>query len=886
VVVEWAFDRGGDLEGWFPNGHLADVVVTHGALSCRAVGADPILELRPLLDLQTSPWQVIELRLKADHDGVAEFFWSNTSQGRFGGFAQEKTTRFNVVGGGEWRTYRLMPFWHPEGKLARLRFDVYDGARFELDYLRLVELAVPPTAERSDFDFGRGAQGWREVALTGGRFLLSPPLRADADRSSFLSLRMATRAEAGTNGLSRRATLFYAADAQPGLHSLTFPLGTDGGERTYNLDMLDAPNWRGRIIALGLDAASGSDLLRDLRWVRLADTPQGPPQLSLKTLAIEEALPRVGRPVRLKAVVVNTGGAPASNVLATLDFAAASANAPRSLGIDRLDYDEESVLSWTLQSDAAGFKPAVVKLTAANAETVRAELGVRFTPAPKLPVARYVPEPAPVRGPHEVGVYYFPGWKSASQWQPIQGFPERRPVLGWYREGEPEIADWHIKWAVEHGITFFAYDWYWSQGSRQLEHALHDGYFKARYRHLLKFCLLWANHNAPRTSSRADCLAVTQYWIDNYFRRPEHLSVGGKPVMIIFSPQRLSEDLGADGVKPAFAAMRALCENAGLKGLFLIACVGDAGQARQAAAEAYDAVTAYTWPHLGMKGEGMYAPFATLLEGYQRQWTHLIDQSPIPLLPLPVCGGWDSRPWHGENNLVRYGRTPELFRQHLADAREVLEKRESRDTKGPGWVLVEAWNEWGEGAYIEPHQEFGFGYLDAIRATFTDAPRDHLDLAPGDVGLGPYDVVSQPPRTTWDFARDDEGWNNVMDLADMKVGGGYLTARTTGRDPAFFGPLMQAKATDYAAVIVRMKLEGGADQPFKDFAQLFWRTRRLPESEVTCERFEVVGDGAWHEYRIPVGRNNRWRGLITRLRLDPCNRERVQVTLDSIRAAN
>jgi len=31
-------------------------------------------------------------------------------------------------------------------------------------------------------------------------------------------------------------------------------------------------------------------------------------------------------------------------------------------------------------------------------------------------------------------------------------------VLGWYREGDPELADWQIKWAVEHGITFFAYD--------------------------------------------------------------------------------------------------------------------------------------------------------------------------------------------------------------------------------------------------------------------------------------------------------------------------------------------------------------------------------------------------------------------------------------------
>jgi len=289
-----------------------------------------------------------------------------------------------------------------------------------------------------------------------------------------------------------------------------------------------------------------------------------------------------------------------------------------------------------------------------------------------VPRTGYVPEPKPVRGRYEVGVYYFPGWKSASQWHPIERFPERKPVLGWYREGDPEVADWHIKWAVEHGITFFAYDWYWNQGARQLEHALHDGYFKARYRHLLKFCLLWANHNPPRTSSLEDCLAVTRYWIENYFRRPEHLTIDGKPAVIIFSPHRLTEDLGSATVKKAFDAMRAECQRAGLKGLHLIACVGDAGGARRAAEEGYDAVTAYNWPGLGMTGTGNYAPFETLLAGYRRNWEHILEQSPIPLTPLPVCGGWDSRPWHGDNNLVRFGRTPELFQRHLQDAKRVL----------------------------------------------------------------------------------------------------------------------------------------------------------------------------------------------------------------------
>jgi hypothetical protein len=968
VLAEWNFGRPGVLQGWQPNADLTNVVVTNGALSCRAVGNDPILALRPLLDLQASPWQVVELRLKADRDGTAELFWSNTPTGRYGGFAQEKSTRFNVAGDSQWHSYRLLPCWHSEGRIVRLRFDVYDAARFELDFLRVVELAMPPAAAGADFDFSTGNQGWQwfdtsdsritnrlgmvgrvcpsapersqaqtarwdrralppsawegnQVRSTPTGLLLSPPLDINATDQNFVSVRMA--ADRG-----RHAILFFLTEQGRGLHGFTFPIEADGRGHTYNLDLLAAKDWRGRVIGLGLRPSDAINATTTLRSLAVSDAPQGPPQLKVVAFALEDALPHVGRPAQLVAVLENTGGQMATNVRAKLELPRGVkllASLPPDSRLAALGFGEEAKLTWTVQAGRPLEGKVHLKVAAAYVENVTTTTPVRFTPRLAAAKTNYVPEPKPVRGPLEVGVYYFPGWKTASQWQPIQRFPERKPVLGWYREGEPEIADWHIKWAVEHGITFFAYDWYWNRGARQLEHALHDGYFKARYRHLLKFCLLWANHNPPHTSSHEDCLAVTRYWIENYFRRPEHLTFDGKPVMIIFSPHRLAEDLGSEGVKRAFEAMRSECQHAGLKGLYLIACVGDAGGARAAAAEGYDAVTAYNWPHLGMTGEGMFAPFETLVPAYRRQWEHLLAEIPIPLLPLPVCGGWDSRPWHGENNLVRFGRTPELFKRHLLDAKQVLEirnqesgeplaqprsgvsaerrqlavlgprLRRSAETplrqeefgaafQTPKAVIIEAWNEWGEGSYIEPHSEFGFGYLDAIRDVFTDAPKAHDDVTPADVGLGPYDVPPPPPaKTSWEFDSSDDGWSNTMQLSELKVAEGVLSARTVGNDPAIFGPPMQARASEFGTVVIRLRLARADSAKFTDSAQLFWRTSRLPESESSSVRFPVQGDGQWHEPRVPVSQNPRWRGVITRLRLDPCNQPNVKVELDFIR---
>jgi hypothetical protein len=892
---EWTFDSPGDLEGWRPNADVTEVVVTNGVLRCRAVGSDPILELSSLLDIEASPWQVIELRLKADRNGEAEVFYSNTATGRYGGFAQEKTVRFAVVGDGQWRTYRLLPGWHPEGRIVRLRLDVYDGAQFELDSLRLVALSVPPPSPERRFDFSQEARGWQWIETrsapahspsAGGTarstptgLLLSPPLDLNGATHSFVSVRM-------TVDRGQFATLFFITEAGRGFPSFPFAIEADGKPRTYVLDMLEAAEWRGRVLGLGLQPTEVADAVVALHSLTVSQTPQGPPQLKVHSFAIEDALPRAGVPATLAAVIENHGGPSASPLEVALQLPAgvrlvtnsASPGSPLSLG-----FGEEARLNWAVQADEPALGEAELSVSAGRAEPITASASLRFTPRLAVPDSGYVPVPQPVRGPFEVGVYYFPGWKSASQWHPIQRFPKRRPVLGWYREGEPEVADWHIKWAVEHGITFFAYDWYWTQGARQLEHALHDGYFHARYRHLLKFCLLWANHNPPGSSSPEDCLAVTRHWIEHYFHRSEHLLVGGKPVVIIFSPHRLTEDLGSSKVKEAFAAMREECQRAGFPGLHLIACVGDAGEARRAAAEGYDAVTAYTWPHLGMGGGGKAAPFATLVEGYRRHWELLYAESLIPLNPLPVSGGWDSRPWHGLNNLVRFGRTPELFRQHLRDARRFLEAQPSGGTVPPA-VLIEAWNEWGEGSYIEPHQEFGFGYLDALREVFADAPEIHEDVTPADAGLGPYEVLPLSLSTNrWEFEKGDDGWDNHMQLAEVHVADGVLVARTAGNDAAFFGPPMQARASAFGAVLVRLRLTRKDGERGKDNAQLFWRTARLTESESTSQRLTVQIDGQWHEYRIPVAQNPRWRGVITRLRLDPVNQANVTVELDYVR---
>ncbi len=895
TVVEWTFDKPGNLQGWQPNEHLQGVAVSNGILRFRAVARDPILQLQSPIEFKASPRQLVEIRLKADADGFAQLFWSNTTTGIYSGFSGEKTTDFRVCGDGTWRVYRLLPCWQTEGKIVRLRFDVYDGARFELDYIRITELDEGEASAAMDFDFSESGQGWvwletetsrAPAPWNGGKLrgaprgmMLSPTLRFDAEQGNLATVRMA--ASRGAYG-----TLYFISESQPGLKSITFPIQADGKSHTYHLDLLANTNWCGRILSLGLQPSDADHATVDLQGIKVGAAASVPPQLVVTFFNAENALPRAGLPVKLLAVVRNSGGRAATNIVARLDLPRGVKllrEASETKNCPRVGLSEEARFEWTVQSEQPKHQTFQLALTADNAKASKQSKRVGFTPRSSKAAADYVPEPKPVRGPFEVGAYYFPGWPTAGRWQFLQPYPERRPVLGWYREGDPEVADWQIKWAVEHGVTFFAYDWYWTQGKTHLEHGLHDGYFKARYRHLLKFCLLWANHNPPGTSSYEDCIAVTRYWIENYFRRPEHLTFDGKPVVIIYLPERFTDDLGRDKVKAALDAMREECRRAGLKGLYLTACVSDAGVARLAAAQGYDAVTAYTWPGSGMVGEGMFAPFETLVPAYRRKWENLATESPIPLAPVLVCGGWDSRPWHGDQGLVRFGRTPDLFKQHLREARAFLETSPA-GCKLPKMMLVEAWNEWCEGSYIEPHQQFGFEYLDAIRNVLTDAPKAHAETTPADVDRGPYAVAAYPTNTSWAFESGCEGWHDGKEFP-LAWTNGALLAEPAANAPAFFSPPMQARAGDFQSIVIRMKLTRADHALFSGSANCAWYGREIPFREAGNIAFAVQGDGLWHEYRIPTSQNPRWRAMITRLRLTPCGEANTRAEVDYVRLA-
>lgn len=446
----------------------------------------------------------------------------------------------------------------------------------------------------------------------------------------------------------------------------------------------------------------------------------------------------------------------ASNLDSTSVSMKAQSNAvvfPRNLS---LNPGEAFKITTKYETSASGTFNIVLSLSSTTADKNRSvDLPVELSvlPPAKLPEnVSYVPEPQDVENNYEIGAFYFPGWSQRVNWEKIDNAaPVRKPLLGYYDESNPEVVDWQIKWAAENGISFFLVDWYWRHGQIHLDHWI-KAFQQAKYRSHLKWALMWANHTGYGTHSTEDWKVVVQYWIDNYFKTPEYYTIDGKPVVMIWQQEILDHDMieeakkeglelkQGEGCKRAFDLTRKMCREAGLPGVYFIAMKWpesstDARIIQELANCSFDETTIYHFMYPGnhVANPNLYS-FDQVVDASKPNWEERYKTGILPFMPN-ISTGWDSRPWHGFRSTVVYGRSVSSFKRLLEDYKAFADKT------GIKRAVLGPLNEWGEGSYIEPNNEFGFGMYEAIREVLCKEPEGGfpVNYTPKEIGLGPYD---------------------------------------------------------------------------------------------------------------------------------------------------
>ncbi len=305
---------------------------------------------------------------------------------------------------------------------------------------------------------------------------------------------------------------------------------------------------------------------------------------------------------------------------------------------------------------------------------------------------------------------------------------------------DPAVHDWQAALARRHGLHGFCYYHYWFRGRRLLEKPVE--LLLERGRPDLPFCLAWANEPWTRAwDGSGDQVLMPQSYGDEAdwerhfacllraFLDPRYLRVDGQPVFLLY------RSAGIGPLEPMLGLWRRLAQRAGLPGLYVVSMLtGFERDVRAALFEAFaEFEPMYTLthgqPYLLRKRERVIRELTQLQwrvfgraarapnsYDYSALW-RAIAARPLPERTYPgAFVDWDNSPRRGlERSMIMRNVSASTFR---AGMRAQLRKARAA---GAPFVFVNAWNEWAEGAYLEPDEARGTLFLENLHAAIAGA---------------------------------------------------------------------------------------------------------------------------------------------------------------------
>jgi Glycosyltransferase WbsX len=354
--------------------------------------------------------------------------------------------------------------------------------------------------------------------------------------------------------------------------------------------------------------------------------------------------------------------------------------------------------------------------------------------------ANLVPPPATVESDVRLIAFYLPQFhpipendlwwgKGFTEWH---GVAAARPLfashyqphlpadLGFYDLRLPEVRTAQAELARKYGIHGFCYHYYWFSGRRVLQRPL-DEMLQSNEPDF-PFCICWANELWSRRwdGSESEVLIAQEHDLEidkklildllPLFSDRRYIKVDGKPLMMIYRIGLLPDP------QALFAAWRDVAIKHDFPGLHI--CMAETFGFDDPFEKGCDAAVEFP-PHRLVAGrlnetmEGLSKDYSGSLYSYGTAVMNDIVAMPADY-PRYKCvmPGWDNTPRRGPAGNVFHGSTPELYELWL---REAIAFTRRHLPVAQRLVFINAWNEWGEGAHIEPDMRFGRQYLEATR---------------------------------------------------------------------------------------------------------------------------------------------------------------------------
>lgn len=293
--------------------------------------------------------------------------------------------------------------------------------------------------------------------------------------------------------------------------------------------------------------------------------------------------------------------------------------------------------------------------------------------------------------------------------------------LGYYDLLDSSVIRRQVELARLYGVSAFCFYFYWFGGRRLLEKPL-DAYLKDPSLDL-PFCICWANEPWSRRwdglnqevliaqqHSAEDDLAFIEA-VAPFLKDQRYLRINGRPLLVVYRP-----DLFPDAEATA-TRWRRWCQDNGIGDIYL--ALTQSFDAENPVRYGFDAAIEFppnnsNPANITDQAGKLNASFAGTIYDMESLVARSFQyqQPPYPLF-RGVCPSWDNTARRKNKGTIFANCSPRSFQQWLSNA--IADTKTRFPNPDERLIFINAWNEWAEGAYLEPDQRHGYAYLQATR---------------------------------------------------------------------------------------------------------------------------------------------------------------------------
>jgi lipopolysaccharide biosynthesis protein len=349
------------------------------------------------------------------------------------------------------------------------------------------------------------------------------------------------------------------------------------------------------------------------------------------------------------------------------------------------------------------------------------------TTARARPIAFYLPQFHRTSENSEWWGAGFTEWTNVAKARPnFDGHhqPQIPADLGFYDLAHLETMREQVNLAKEYGVYGFCFYYYWFSGRRILEKPI-DAFQQSDID--FPYCLCWANENWTRTwDGDARSILLEQKYheedpenfiasLQHHLTDARYIKINGKPLILVYRAKAIPNH------NDVFKRWREHAREIGVGDIHI--SVVDFYDVTTPEEFGADSLTEFPPHKFNLPGSSwmdkivnLQADFKGFILDYRKaiQTSMLRMHSSYPIFRAAMPS-WDNTARRQNTSSIFLGATPELFESWL---RYIFAwTQEQAITADEPYVFINAWNEWAEGAHLEPDTHYGRAWLLALASS-------------------------------------------------------------------------------------------------------------------------------------------------------------------------